>query len=304
VGNLEFSSSLVPSEVEGRLTGSDPRAATSLGTSAIFAALAKAAALLTPISPTPRLDAELLLAQALGISRETLLLGPDRPVPSDFEALLRRRLAHEPVAYITGTKSFWTVELRVTPDVLIPRPDTESLIEAAIAHFADRAPTTVLDLGTGSGALLLAGLDQWRSAWGLGIDCSAAALDVARGNARRLGLSSRAAFVRGSWGDAFDARFDLILCNPPYVETGASLAPDVVGYEPASALFAGPDGLDDYRRLVPQVSRLLAPGGVAALEIGCTQAQGVSSLVEAQGLNAAVHKDLAGLDRCIAITAD
>jgi release factor glutamine methyltransferase len=285
------------------LTDSEPRPSTSLGTSGISTALSKAAALLTPITPTPRLDAELLLAHALGISREALLLGPERPVPPGFDALLRRRLAHEPVAYITGTKSFWTLDLHVTPDVLIPRPDTETLIEAAIDHFGNRAPATILDLGTGSGALLLAGLDQWPAAWGLGVDRSAAALTVARGNAERLGFGNRAAFAQGSWADALDARFDLILCNPPYVEADAALAPDVADYEPASALFAGREGLDDYRALVPRLPRLLAPNGIALLEIGSAQAANVSQLVEAEGLQATVRRDLAGLDRCVAVTA-
>jgi release factor glutamine methyltransferase len=285
------------------LTDSEPRPSTSLGTSGISRALSKAAALLAPISPTPRLDAELLLAHALGMSREALLLGPDRAVPPAFESLLRRRLAHEPVAYITGTKSFWTLDLHVTPDVLIPRPDSEALVETAIAHFGDRSPATILDLGTGSGALLLASLDRWPSAWGLGIDRSAAALEVARGNAERLGFENRAAFVRGDWADAIDARFDLILCNPPYVEAEAVLAPDVADYEPASALYAGPDGLDDYRALVPQLPRLLAPDGVAVIEIGSAQAAAVSRLVEAEGLRASVRQDLAGLDRCLAVTA-
>jgi release factor glutamine methyltransferase len=265
--------------------------------------LAAAARRLAPISPTPRLDAELLLAHALGISREALLLGPGRPVPPDFEALLRRRLAHEPVAYITGTRSFWTLDLHVTPDVLIPRPDTEALLETAITHFTGRAPRIMLDLGTGSGALLLAGLDQWRSAWGLGLDRSAAALKVARGNAERLGFGDRAALVRGSWADALDARFDLVLCNPPYVESGAALPPDVACHEPSAALYAGPEGLDDYRSLIPQLPRLLAPQGLAVLEIGVTQAAAVGRLVEAVGLKAVTAKDLAGLDRCLAVTA-
>jgi release factor glutamine methyltransferase len=287
----------------GEFTDSEPRPSTSLGTSGTSTALSKAAALLAPISPTPRLDAELILAHALGISRETLLLGPERPVPPAFEALLRRRLAHEPIAYITGTKSFWTLDLHVTPDVLIPRPDSETLIEAAITHFGDRVPATILDLGTGSGALLLAGLDRWPSAWGLGIDRSAAALNVARGNAERLGFGDRARFVQGSWAAAIDARFDLILCNPPYVEAGAALAPDVADYEPASALYAGCDGLDDYRALIPELPCLLAPKGLAAIEIGATQAAAVSRLAEEQGLKVAVTKDLAGLDRCLAIAS-
>jgi release factor glutamine methyltransferase len=263
--------------------------------------LARAAQLLAAISPTPRLDAELLLAHALGISREALLLGPDRPVPPDFEALLQRRLAHEPVAYITGTKAFWTLDLHVTPAALIPRPDSETLIEAAIAHFGDRAPKTIIDLGTGSGALLLASLDQWPFAWGLGVDRSAAALALARANAERLGFGERAAFLQGSWAEAVDARFDLILCNPPYIESDAQLVPDVADYEPASALYAGPDGLDAYRALVPELPRLLAPDGLAVLEIGSAQAGSVSRLVEEQDLRIRTVRDLAGLDRCLAV---
>ena len=265
--------------------------------------LARASALLASVSPTPRLDAELLLAHALGISREALLLGPSREIPPSFEALLRRRLAHEPVAYITGLKHFWTLELCVTPDVLIPRPDSETLIEAAIAHFGKRAPQTVLDLGAGSGALLLAALDQWPGARGVAVDRSAAALAVARGNARRLGFDSRCAFVQGNWADALDARFDLVICNPPYIEAGAALPPDVAAHEPAAALYAGPEGLDDYRLIAPQLPRLLAPGGMAALEIGQGQCGAVSRLIEAQGLAVAARRDLAGIPRCLAVTA-
>lgn len=265
--------------------------------------LRRAAEKLAPISDTPRLDAELLLAHALGITREALLLGGgDRPVPPAFESLLQRRLAHEPVAYITGTRAFWTLDLAVTPDVLIPRPDSETLIEAAIAHFGDRAPETILDLGTGSGALLLAALDQWPDARGLGVDRSPGALAVARGNAGALGFGGRATFMEGDWADAIGARFDLILCNPPYVETGAILPPQVADHEPASALFAGADGLDDYRRLIPQLSRLLAPRGFAAMEIGADQGAPVSALVRAHGLAAACRKDLGNRDRCIGVT--
>jgi release factor glutamine methyltransferase len=259
---------------------------------------------LAATSPTPRLDAELLLAHALGITREALLLDPDRAVPHAFETLLQRRLAHEPVAYITGTKSFWTLDLHITPAVLIPRPDSETLIEAAVAHFGKAGPGTILDLGTGSGALLLAALDQWPSAWGLGIDRSAAAIEIARGNAERLGFGGRAGFVQGEWGDAVDARFDLILCNPPYVEAGAVLAPDVADYEPAAALYAGPDGLEDYRRLAPQLARLLAPGGLAAVEIGADQRESVAALMQVEDLAVRCLQDLAGRDRCLELKGD
>jgi release factor glutamine methyltransferase len=264
--------------------------------------LRRAAELLASVSDTPRLDVELLLAHALGISREALVLGPEREVPAAFEELLRRRLGHEPVAYITGSKPFWTLDLHVTPDVLIPRPDSETLIDTAVRHFAGRAPATVLDLGTGSGALLLAALDVWPGAWGLGVDRSAAALDVARGNAERLGFGARTSFVQGEWADAIDAGFDLILCNPPYVEAAAALARDVADYEPHEALFAGADGLDDYRRIVPGLPRLLAEGGLAVLEIGSNQRESVSALIRVEDLAVTCVQDLGHRDRCLAIT--
>lgn len=232
-------------------------------------ALSDAAQRLSGVSKSARLDAELLMAHALGISREALLLARLGDVaPADFAGLLARRLASEPVAYITGMRDFWTIALAVTPAVLIPRADSETLMEAAVAHFGDSGPKRVLDLGTGSGALLLAALSQWPGATGLGVDASEAALGVARANAQRLGLGERARFVLGDWGAGLDGLFDLILCNPPYVESGASLFSEVADYEPDSALFAGADGLDDYRRLMPQLARLMAPAAIVALEIG------------------------------------
>ncbi len=262
-------------------------------------ALRDAAERLGPASGTPRLDAELLLAHALGLSRADLLLRQrDLSVPAAFDALLARRMAGEPVAYIVGTRDFWTLSLRVTPDVLIPRPDSETLMEAAIAHFAGRAPQRVLDLGTGSGALLLAALDQWPLATGLGVDISSAALAVAQSNADRLGMASRAAFRQGDWGEGVSGPFDLILVNPPYIARSAALSGDVL-HEPEGALFAGPEGLDDYRRIAPQLPSLLAPGGVALLEIGYDQAAAVGNILGAQGLAVSVRRDLAGHDRCL-----
>ncbi|EQB33283.1 peptide chain release factor N(5)-glutamine methyltransferase [Sphingobium ummariense] len=262
-------------------------------------ALRDAAERLGPASGTPRLDAELLLAHALGLSRADLLLRQrDLSVPAAFDALLARRMAGEPVAYIVGTRDFWTLSLRVTPDVLIPRPDSETLMEAAIAHFAGRAPQRVLDLGTGSGALLLAALDQWPLATGLGVDISPAALAVAQDNADRLGMASRAAFRRGDWAEGVSGPFDLILVNPPYIARSAALSGDVL-HEPEGALFAGPEGLDDYRRIAPQLPSLLAPGGVALLEIGYDQAAAVGNILGAQGLAVSVRRDLAGHDRCL-----
>lgn len=262
--------------------------------------LNQAAGRLGSVSDTPRLDAELLMAHALGVSREALLLGHlDDGTPEGFAHLLARRLGHEPLAYITGHRDFWTIDLNVAPGVLIPRPDSETLIEAAVAYFGVTGPRTVLDLGTGSGALLLAALAQWPAATGLGIDASQAALEIAKANANALGLESRARFALGNWAEGIADRFDLILCNPPYVESDAVLPADVREHEPASALFAGTDGLDDYCRLVPQLPALLNPGGMIAVEIGAAQATAVSALFSANGLEAEVRKDLGGRDRAI-----
>ena len=266
--------------------------------------LARAAASLADVSETPRLDAELLMAHAFGIERETLLLSAiDRETPAAFAPLLARRLAGEPVAYITGRRAFWTIELQVAPGVLIPRPDSETLLEAALAHFGGSGPATVLDLGTGPGTLLLAALDQWPRARGLGVDRSEAALAIAADNAERLGLAARARFRRGDWGEGLAERFDLILCNPPYVETGAPLPHDVADWEPAEALFAGADGLDDYRRLAPMIGPLLEPGGIACVEIGAGQAAAVTALFATRGLTVAARSDLAGHTRCLMLTA-
>ena len=264
--------------------------------------LSVAAARLAAVSDTARLDAELLMAHALDVERgEMLLSGLDGAPPATFETLVERRLAHEPVAYITGRRAFWTIELEVGPGALVPRPDSETLIEAAIGHFGERGPRDILDLGTGPGTLLLAALDQWPDARGLGIDASEAALAYARRNAERLGLAARADFRLGGWASA-EGRFDLILCNPPYVEAGADLPRDVAQWEPAQALFAGPEGLDDYRRLAPLIPQLIAPAGIACIEIGAGQAQSAGELFAAQGLQVTVRKDLGGRDRCLLLT--
>jgi release factor glutamine methyltransferase len=253
-------------------------------------------------SDTPRLDAELLMAHALGIERGRMLLaGLDGVVPDGFGDLIARRRRHEPVAYIVGTRDFWTITLAVAPGVLIPRPDSETLIEAAVAHFAGTSgPRTVLDLGTGSGALLLAALAEWPEAEGVGIDASSAALAIAAANAERLGMGARTQVQPGGWQGTGEA-FDLVLCNPPYIADAEPLAPDVAEYEPASALFAGEDGLDDYRRIAPIIARQIAPGGVACVEIGSTQGQTAAALFVEAGLRVGMRQDLAGRDRCLVV---
>ncbi len=249
------------------------------------------------------LDAELLTACFLGISREEMLLRhlDDKIDGTALEPLIARRLAHEPIAYITGFREFWGLEFAVRPGVLIPRPDSETLIETALSHCAQTSPASILDLGTGSGALLLAALSEFPGAKGLGMDRSETALCCARHNAERLGLGGRAAFRIGDWGEGLEGRFDLILCNPPYVEESAALAPDVRDYEPYEALFSGADGLDDIRRLAPQIPALLAPGGIACIEIGHMQGLAATALFAAQSLKTAIRQDLAGRDRCLLI---
>ncbi|MBA3668167.1 MAG: peptide chain release factor N(5)-glutamine methyltransferase [Sphingomonas sp.] len=267
-------------------------------------ALSRATEFLSATSDTPRLDAELLMAAALGIGRDRLILDPPKgEVPATFSAFVERRGADEPVAYITGQRAFWTIDLEVGPGALVPRPDSETLIAAAVEHFAGTSgPKRILDLGTGPGTLLLAALDEWPAATGLGIDASPIALGYAQRNAERLGLSGRAALQLGDWGRDVRQRFDLILCNPPYVAAEADLGPGVAEYEPAEALFAGADGLDDYRRLAPQVGRLLAPGGLAAIEIGSDQAGSAAALFTVAGHRPVLANDLGGRPRALLIT--
>lgn len=269
----------------------------------VRSALAAATSELASVSDTPRLDAELLLAHALDIERNALLLDPDRyAVPASFAGLIERRLAHEPLAYIMGAREFWSLRLTVGPGVLIPRGDSETLIEAACELFADRlSPLHILDLGTGPGTLLLAALAEYQNAVGLGVDASDTALGYARANAEALGFADRAKFALGDWTEGLTGPFDLILCNPPYIGTAEPLMPDVALYEPASALRAGVDGLDDYRVIIPALDPLLAPGGAAVLEIGWQQAEAVQALASASGFASTVRRDLGGRDRALVL---
>ena len=268
-------------------------------------AIRAAAERLCATSDTARLDAELLMAHVLGVSRSQLLLLRMRdeaaPHAAGFDRLVERRAAQEPVAHLLGVQEFFGLEFAVTPDTLIPRGDSETIVQAALDCAAQDA--RVLDMGTGSGALLLAFLYERPDAKGLGIDASAAALAVARANGQRLGLAKRAQFVQANWlesGWAHDlGRFDLVLCNPPYVESDAILDPDVREFEPATALFAGPEGLDDYRAIVPQLGKLLVPGGVAIFEIGAGQAEAVGAIASESGFAVETRRDLADRPRAL-----
>ncbi len=285
------------------------------GAPTVSAALRDAAAVLAGVSDTARLDAELLMAHALGVSRSDLLLRHmGGAVPDSLIAFLNRRMNAEPVAYILGEQEFFGLPFRVTPDVLIPRGDSEVLVEVAVGYGAGRGGGTlkVLDCGTGSGCLLLSVLHGLPGAVGVGIDRSSGALAIAADNARNLDLEGRARMVLADWRDAGWAQavmgggapFDLILANPPYVEADASLSASVRDYEPAGALFAGAEGLDDYLCLLPQLPALLAADGVALVEIGATQADAVADIAASVGLTSRLHRDLAGRARMLALTHD
>jgi len=247
-----------------------------------------------------RLDARLLLGFAEGIEQAALIADPARVVDdARFEALIARRSAREPVAYIVGRQEFWSLSFRVSPATLIPRADSEAVVEAALATFA---AGRVLDLGTGTGCLLLAILHERRAAWGVGVDASPAAAWLAAENARALGIGERAMFLAGDWDAPLGGRFELVVANPPYVGTGElpHLAPEVACWEPHLALEAGADGLRAYRALLPRLPMLLAPGGLAVLEVGAGQATAVSGIAGECGLAVlAARADLGGVIRAL-----
>jgi release factor glutamine methyltransferase len=248
----------------------------------------------------PRAEARLLLAHVLDISRDqTLNATPTPDQLARFAHLVTRRAAHEPFAYITGRKEFWSLSFEVGPGVLVPRPDSETLIEEALRLVPDRnAPLKIADLGTGSGALLIAALEEFPNASGAGFESSSQAFACATANAARL-IGERAQIRLADWNSA-QGPFDLVFCNPPYIPSGdiESLAPDVARYEPHAALDGGPDGLDAYRGLAVLLPRILAPGGHALLEIGLGQANAMEPLF--QGVEIVrIAPDLAGTPRCV-----
>jgi release factor glutamine methyltransferase len=259
-----------------------------------------------------RAEAWLLLALALGRDRALLMAGaatmPDAAQAARLEEFVRRRAAREPVAYLAGAKEFWSLTFEVGPAVLIPRPETETLVEAVLDRIADReAALRLLDLGTGSGCLLLALLSELPNARGLGIDDSPAALALAGRNAARLGFAARAAFACGRWGEDVSGAFDVMVSNPPYVaeREWPGLQPEIRDFEPKAALIAGRDGLAAYRALAPDCARLLAADGLCVLEIGRGQGQAETEILARHGLEVTGRcRDLAGIERCLVARHD
>ncbi|MBT3396140.1 MAG: peptide chain release factor N(5)-glutamine methyltransferase [Alphaproteobacteria bacterium] len=258
----------------------------------------------------PRRDARLLLSLALKASHPALLDSAEPLTATQanfFDSVLVRREAREPMARIKGNREFWGLEFMLSAHTLDPRPDSETLIEAAVDAFnGPRSPRRILDLGTGSGCLLCAALHEFPDAIGIGVDRQMGAIKSAEENAGLLGLGSRASFVVGDWGDALAlGTFDLILANPPYIadEDIAHLAPEVSQYDPRAALSGGPDGLGAYRTLMPQAGRLLAKGGLLMVEAGVGQGDEIAALMVAADLQVTeTHRDLAGIERCIVAT--
>ncbi len=258
---------------------------------------------------SPELDARVLAGHGLGLSHTELAAGPERRLSrAEVErlgALCARRLAREPVARIVGRKEFWGLSFRLGPDTLVPRPETECVVEAALAALAEKrsAPCRVADLGTGSGAMLVALLHELPLAFGIGADISAPALILARSNADQAGVGGRVAFVACDFGQALIGGFDLVVCNPPYIARKEidALAPEVRRFEPRRALDGGDDGLASYREIAKDAARLLGVGGSLVIEIGAGQEPAVAGLFEGSGCRpiGPAMRDLAGIPRAL-----
>ena len=262
-----------------------------------------------------RFEARLLLSHATGLPTEALISRGRDPAPPAVEEKLRtltaRRVRREPMAYILGEREFWGLPFKVSPAVLVPRPDSETVIEAALPLLADRTRAwRILDLGLGSGCLLLTLLKELPNARGVGLDVSRAALDVAQGNAQALDVAGRATLLHGDWGEPDWTRplggpFDLVVSNPPYIEAGTidGLMPEVACYEPRLALDGGPDGLAPYRLIAAAAPQLIVPGGHLLVEIGEGQVVEITRIFEAAGLRLTARiKDLGGIDRVLRAT--
>jgi release factor glutamine methyltransferase len=258
--------------------------------------------------PLARVDARILLAHAMGITPSEILTTSHPPTDAqlkDYDTFIERRAAHEPIAYILGHKGFWSLDFEVGPGVLVPRPDTETLVTQALTEFPDKnAALNVLDLGTGSGAILISFLHERPNARGLGIEQSQKAAMWAHKNIAHYGLENRMTLQGDDWLALGEGEFDVIFSNPPYIPTDdiETLDADVRDYEPREALDGGRDGLDAYRTLAPIIAKRLKPGGKGFIEIGLGQEGKVPSIFEAAGLEVLrVHPDLAGIPRCVVV---
>jgi len=256
---------------------------------------------------SPRREAVALAAYLLGLGREVMVAAPEQPVAAPDAARFRdavgRRAVGEPFARITGHREFWSLDFILSADTLVPRPDTETLVEAVLARVPDRAAAlTVLDLGTGSGCILLALLSELSNARGVGIDISDTALETARENARRLGLDARGMFQAGNWTEGLSAHFDVVVANPPYIAEADrdGLMVEVRDYDPPLALFAGPDGLEAFRTLIAGLAGVVVPGGLVALECGAGQGRKVAEMLASAGFIAGeLVADTAGHERVV-----
>jgi release factor glutamine methyltransferase len=253
------------------------------------------------------LDARLLVAHATENETATIFGFPERPIENQqvllLEASLRRRIAREPMAYILKTREFWSLPFIVSSDTLVPRPDSETLIEAVLEHIPEtRRNLSILDLGTGSGCLLLSLLSKFANAIGIGVDASEAALDIAKQNAAALGLEERATFIVSDWTEKVEDQFDIVIANPPYIPSSdiPNLEADVAQYEPLAALDGGANGLDSYRKILRQLPKVLTDDASIFLESGAGQASAVSEMVREIGFqHIETKKDLAGIERCV-----
>lgn len=258
----------------------------------------------------PRHEARLILALALGIEPAAMLGWPERMIQLEraaaAEALIARRAKGEPVSRLRGKREFWSLDFTLSPDTLDPRPDSETLVAAALANIADRAaPLRIVDFGTGTGCLLLALLSELPRATGIGIDIAPGAVTVAAANAVALGLGGRAEFRVGGWETLIDGEADVILANPPYIPTSeiGSLPREVLAFDPRAALDGGPDGLSAYRPLGAAIRGLLGPAGKAYLEMGAGQGLQVTRELREAGLTVTgIRRDLAGIERCVVAT--
>ena len=257
--------------------------------------------------PNAKREASLLLAHFIAGDIRLLYREPDRQLTTgqyqEFSRLIKRRAVREPLSHLTGHREFWSLDFLVSGDVLDPRPDSETLIEVVQEYYKKGfEPRRLLDLGTGSGCLLLTLLSEMKGATGVGVDASETALAIAQKNATRLSLETRAEFRRGSWGKELEEKFDLVISNPPYIPSNEinNLQPEVRDFEPMLALDGGEDGLDCYRDILKCIQNILRPGGLLVFEVGAGQAQDVGQLMLDNGFNALQYRrDIGAIERCV-----